>query len=338
MIIADETPKSNIEQWAQHKRFATIVAKHMRAAARPHDNLEGRSIRMANCAERIIYNIEPDGTMHYGGTWLCRDRLCPVCAWRLSIKRVGEMVATMARLAEEIPGAKAIHVCLTVRNCGGEELRDVINGLSEGFARLRRRSLWVDYIKGYMRSIEVSYNAEEETYHPHIHVIAIVGPGYTRQISMGDWVSMWRECANLEYNPIVWASHAYAKKPEVEPPRFAVYDLQADGPVASTEWEKSPDISAITEAIKYPLKPETLPKIAQNADIKTVAEALAGVRMIAFGGVVKKIRRELGFTDHDKPDELPETNINPGEMRPEFVLVYQWAANLRRYILTECGK
>lgn len=293
---------------------------------------------MRSCAERIIYNVEPDGSIKYGGTWLCRDRLCPICSWRLSIKRVSEMVQTMRRVAELMPGAKAIHVCLTVKNCAGEDLRPVIQNLSDGFARLRRRQLWLDYITGYMRSIEVTYNAETGEYHPHIHVVAIVGPGYIRQIGIGDWTELWRECARLDYKPIVWASHAYRRTPEAEPPRFAVYDLGADGPVQSTEWDASPDIAAIVEAIKYPLKPETLPEIAAAADIGTIARALCGVRLISFGGNVKQARRELGFTDHDAPDELPETSIKPEDLRPEFVLVYQWAAHLRRYTLTTAEK
>lgn len=335
MIIPPEAPKSNVEKWGKHKRFAMRVARHMKAAARSEaDPLAGRAARMANCAEKIIYNIDPEtGEIHYGGTWLCRDRLCPVCAWRLSIKRVGEMIATMQKVAAEKPGCKAIHVCLTVRNCAGEDLRTVIEQISAGFARLRRRLLWTEHILGYMRSIEVTYNENTEEYHPHIHCICIVGPGYLRQISIGEWSEMWGECCRLDYAPIVHATHAYKRPPKVEAPKYAVYDLTADGPVMGSEWAPSDDIKAIKEAIKYPIKPEDLPRIAEAADIRTIAESLAGIRLISFGGIVKRIRAELGYTDHDAPDELPEQNINPGDMLPQFALVYEWAAHLRRYTI-----
>lgn len=336
--ITEDEAKSNIFAWQKHKKMAVLVARHLRAAGNgatvTEDSMTRRAALMANCADRVFYNVHEDGSLTYGGTWLCRDRLCPVCAWRLSIKRLGEMMETVKVLAEKEPETKAIHVTLTVRNCAVDELRAVIKQISEGFARLRRRRLWTDYIRGYMRSIEVTFNAETGEYHPHIHVIAIVPGTYTRQINIGDWVDMWRDCCRLDYKPIVYARHAYKRPPTLDEPTFAVYEIERAGeitPAMSDEWGRTAAADAIREAMKYPVKPDALPAVALSGEIREFAEAISGVRLVAFGGIIKAIRAELGYTDHDEPTEAPETTIDPNAGIERYALVYAWIGHLGRY-------
>lgn len=323
MTIIPET-RPQINTWVLHKRINARVAKHFSIAAMGIPALRGRADRMKHCSEKIVYEIE-NGAYKYKGASLCRDRLCPICAWRLSIKRTGEMIETVKAIAEKYPKTKAIHIVLTVKNCILSDLREVLKQITTGFTRLKKRQLWRDYIIGYMRSIEITYNAETDTYHPHIHCIAIVPERYTRQISVGDWSDMWRDSARLNYNPLIWATQAYRAKPSVDIEQ-QIYDLERhDGGSGAAA-------AAIVEATKYAVKPQGLSDMAANGDIGEIAFAIQGFRMVSFGGVVKAMRRELGYTAKDEPaEQLPAIDINPSDGIDRFYLVYEWCSHLRSY-------
>ena len=56
-----------------------------------------------------------------------------------------------------------------------------------------------------MRAIEVTYNQQEDTYHPHIHCIFAVKAQYFTKgyIKKSEWQYIWGECCKTEYEPIV---------------------------------------------------------------------------------------------------------------------------------------
>lgn len=324
LIITDSNPKIN--QWRTHKLENLRVLKHFRIAAIGNPMLRGRYERMRDCGNFIQYTVDPEGKYHYTGAWLCKDRLCPICSWRLSVKRTAEMVKVLNKLHEEKPRTHAIHVVLTIRNCTAEELRPVLCQLTEGFTRLKKRQLWNDYILGYARSVEVTYNKESDTYHPHIHVIAIVPNAYTRQISIGDWVDMWRDSIRVNYNPIVWANQTYYKGDKS-------INLEYDFDQKDTNNDAAK--AAIIEACKYAVKPESIQSAAEAGDISTLATALNGLRLVSFGGILKKIRKDLKLSGSDKPNEqLPKTTIDPAEGINAYTLLYEWCSRTRSYIQT----
>ena len=310
---------SRIIKWNSLKKASVLVSKALKKDAFTRK----RGIIMASCSDRIIYKVEESGALTYAGTWLCRDRMCPICSWRLSVRRVAEMIKTVAVLAERYPETKAVHVVLTVKNCSLDMLGATIHAMSEGFARLRRRTLWNDYIKGYVRSVEITRNSATGEYHPHIHIVAIVPTTYTRQISIGDWRDLWMDCAKLSYLPQVYASHAYAKK---------------DIPTAEFQmvWNETSETAgaaraAIIEAIKYPMKPMSLQGAATTGDMPELAKQLQGIRLMSTGGIIKTIRRELGYSDTE-PRSLDEVTINPNDGIDRYYLVYKWAGSIGEYV------
>lgn len=315
-IITENAP---ISKWGVQKKRAKLVAKHMRLASGVYPSLKGRAYRMSHCSDTIAYEVMPDGSYRYAGACLCRDKLCPVCAWRLAVKRTGEMIKTIDKLTEIAPRTTAIHIVLTVKNCEASKLKAVIQAMSAGFARLRRRQLWKDYIIGYARSIEVTYNADKATYHPHIHCVCIVPDTYTRQISIGDWVELWRDCARLEYRPIVWASHAYTQRTT----------LYADASAHAYRFEDTNEAgaakNAIVEAMKYSIKPDTLIDAAQAGDIGEIAVQMAGIRTVSYGGILKQIRKMLGITGDEPTEQLPAEVINPTDAVERYYVVYEWS-------------
>lgn len=330
-IIPDADTAVKISEWSKHKRLNQKVVKHMRIASYQYRELRNRVFRMSDCGKKIVYEVV-DNVYKFAGASLCRDRLCPICAWRLSIKRTAEMMETIRQLSIEYPDTKAIHVVLTVRNCRLTELRDVLKQITQGFTRLKKRRLWQDYIMGYLRSVEITYNAETETYHPHIHCIAIVANRYSRQISVGDWSDMWRDAARLDYNPIIWATHAYAAtQPNVDIMQH-VYDIEQ----SKTDADKqAASKAAIIEAVKYAVKPTALDAIARAGDIGEFSRAVAGTRMLSCGGIVKQLRAKLGYTIKDEPGEqMPPCIINPDDIIDRYYVVYEWCATQGHYTLS----
>lgn len=314
-IISENT---GVSKWTAQKKRAKLVAKHMRLASGLYPALRGRAYRMSHCSDTIAYELLPDGSYRYAGACLCRDKLCPVCAWRLAVKRTGEMIKTIDKLVEIAPKTTAIHIVLTVKNCQAQDLKATITAMSEGFARLRRRQLWKDYIQGYARSIEVTYN-EQTGYHPHIHCVCIVPDTYTRQISIGDWIELWRDCARLSYRPIVWASHAYNS-------RTTLYaDASAHAYRMEDSMEAGAAKAAIVEAMKYSIKPDTLLSAAQAGDIGEVAIQMAGIRTVSYGGILKIIRQQLGITGDEPTEQLPAEVINPNAAVDRFYVLYEWS-------------
>lgn len=59
----------------------------------------------------------------------------------------------------------------TVKNVVGEKLGEELTNLTKSFDRLFRRAKVKKAVIGYLRAIEVTYNAERDDYHPHIHIV-----------------------------------------------------------------------------------------------------------------------------------------------------------------------
>lgn len=322
MIIPDNSAKINT--WNKHKKYSVRVAQHFSVAALGIPSLRKRAERMRNCGQKLLYRIE-NGHIVFAGATLCRDRLCPLCAWRLAIKRMGETINTINLLAKNEPDTKAIHVVLTIENVPVKELRSALLKISQGFTRMKKLRLFKEYVRGYMRSMEITYNPDTNTYHPHIHAICIVPSWYTKQISFGDWMDMWQDSTRTPYRPIIWVRQAYLK--------YESYYGEDGLETSISEELPTKAAAAIVEATKYACSPEGITSVSEAGHIHELAKAIQGIRMISFGGNIKKYRKELGYTDRDKPDEqLPPTVINPDEGIDRYYLAYEWCAAQGRYI------
>ena len=139
---------------------------------------------------------------------------------------------------ERQPKAKFIFLTLTVKNVVGEELSAELSRLTKSFDRLFKRAKVKKAVIGYLRAIEVTYNAERDDYHPHIHVLLMVKASYfggDYYISQDEWTAMWQQSAKLDYKPIVDVRKV---KPNQ---RKAKNEMDLRG--------------AIVETAKYPTKP-----------------------------------------------------------------------------------
>ncbi len=280
------------------------------------------------CSNQIVVsrNMET-GEAQVERAALCRDRLCPICSWRLAARRVFEMSNTISAMLSDTPDIKAAMLTLTVKNCDKDALRENIKGLCEGFTRLRKHAAFRRYVLGYARSVELTYNNENGTFHPHIHALLIFESSYKAYIKQSEFADMWRTAARLNYNPIVDIRYAYSKEVSAsELPEAAASSSEL--PEAAASFDALAELrNSIVEATKYAIKPGALRALLSDADAASLAQQMAGHRLIAYGGIIKEYRARCGYTDREDPapnDHIPLKEIPGGTVER---MAYTWAAS-----------
>jgi ribosomal protein S27AE len=93
----------------------------------------------------------------------CSVRVCPHCAYRRTMVLAGRM----ERFTLGKDGLR--YAVLAERNTG--DLREGVKLLWESWTRLRRSVRWKKYVKGCVVALEVTYNADGGTWHPHLNVL-----------------------------------------------------------------------------------------------------------------------------------------------------------------------
>lgn len=126
----------------------------------------------------------------------CKNRFCPICAWKKARKDALALSVMMAYLKQE-EKKEFIFLTLTAPNVPAEELNDEIKHYNQSFQRLMQRKEVSKVVKGYARKLEITYNEERDDYHPHFHVLIAVNKSYftqtTQYISRDRWLELWQK-------------------------------------------------------------------------------------------------------------------------------------------------
>lgn len=249
----------------------------------------------------------------------CRVRLCPMCGWRRSLKVFGQ-VSKVMDYVEENYNYKYIFLTLTVRNCYGEDLKDTLDLMTKSFSKLSRRKAFKKAIKGYFRSLEVTHNKKDNSYHPHFHLILAVNESYftdTRYyLSQKDWIQLWRESLKVDYEPIVDVRRLRKNKGK-EVAEVAKYTVKSDDFLIKDE--KGNVQKDVTDDV-----------------VKTLDRALHRKRLTSFGFAFRDIHRNLNLDDAENGD-LVDTD-NDEDLRDDLayvILRYQWSIGVKNYKLVE---
>ncbi|HFQ4497205.1 TPA: protein rep, partial [Enterococcus faecium] len=126
----------------------------------------------------------------------CKNRFCPLCAWRKARKDSMMLSIMMQAIAEE-KQYQFIFMTLTTPNVKAERLNDEIDLFNHALSKMFRRKKVQIAIKGYVRKLEITYNKEREDYNPHFHLILAVNKSYFTDkdyyIKQSEWLDLWRE-------------------------------------------------------------------------------------------------------------------------------------------------
>lgn len=131
---------------------------------------------------------------------LCKNRFCPVCAWRKARKDALGL-SLMMQYIKQKEDKQFIFLTFTTPNVTSEYLEDEIKHYNESFRRLSNRKHFKTIVKGYVRKLEITYNQKRDDYNPHFHVLIAVNKSYFTDkryyISQKEWLELWRDVTGM---------------------------------------------------------------------------------------------------------------------------------------------
>lgn len=245
----------------------------------------------------------------------CRERLCPMCAWRRSYKIFGQMSQIMDYLGNKYC---FIFLTLTVPNCKPNELDSLIDDMMKAWHKFVNRKAFKQAVKGFFRALEVTRNKKNGTYHPHFHVVLAVDPHYfkdDRYIKRDEWLSMWQQ--SMKDDSITQVDVRTMK------------DKKTGGTSAK-------DLkSAVAEAAKYAVKSADYVFEGNNklmdSIVLTLSSALSHRRLTALGGVFKSAWEQLGLDDPEDGDLIHLDNNIRSDLAT-MILRYEWSAGAYKLV------
>lgn len=272
-----------------HKSYAALVATAMQ-------ELPGFDLKARHLWECGTYlELDPEGKLVRSN--LCRERWCPVCQWRRSLRIYGQIQKMLGWLE---PGRyEYLHLVLTVPNCSAGDLKtecddlyrrssalfaDRLYGKRDQHARLAhcKRSF-----KGIVRALEVTYNADRDDYHPHLHCLIAVNPSYFTNP---------RDYYSQERLSVLWTGYngwKYGMKPH---DTFILHIRRI---------QPGERDNAVAEVAKYAVKPFhcDLDLDGYKRVLPVLNGALAGRRMLQLYGVFADAARALRIDLNDDEEQ-----------------------------------
>ena len=284
----------------------------------------GKADRVSDCGSFLdfAYAIDENGSMSESGKLhsanFCRDRLCPMCSWRRSLKIFGQVSHIMDCIAGNY---KFLFLTLTVPNCAPDELPATLDRLMVSFKKLMKYKR-LKFVKGFFRALEITRNKDTGTYHPHFHCILAVPMNYGKKeyVKHSEWLNLWRK--------------AYKDDSITQVDIRVLKDK--DGNRLEGEFTKSMK-AAIAEVAKYPLKSSEYlfsgDQVITDDIIRTLSDALFHRRLVAYGGCFKDAFEKMALDDPEEGDLIHlDDSIN--ESLSMLIVRYGWSCGVYKIIGT----
>lgn len=300
-----------------------------------------KMLKVDNCGSYLEFKRLHDDRLKLQRAFFCKDRLCPLCAWRRSLKVYGMVSAVTGKILEK-KNYSFLLLTFTLRNCWGPDLSREIDHLLQGYSLFRRVRKVERSFLGMFRSLEVTRNWQKFnedgslnewylSYHPHIHVLVCVDSDkyfsdsyyYVEQAEL---VEMWQSCCDVDYLPSVDIREIKGGRREIE--------------------------KAVAEVAKYTLKskdvvPEDVPLVDDVKDsrdleaefdmdenIFTLSEALFNRRLVSFSGIFGKVKRQIfGNEDAVDGDLVHVEDDSLSDEEEAAVVKYYWNRGVSDYCL-----
>lgn len=315
-FLSDRDKKGKERPWKQKKNISMLLANS-------YERLRlKKAYLVKECGSYLEFKrYVESGVFKLNGANFCKDRLCPMCSWRRSLKIFGQTSKVMDR-ALETKEYRFLFLTLTCKNVYGEELSSKIDDLFKAFNLIFKRKQVKSIAKGWFRALEVTHNIDGkskdyDTYHPHFHIVIMVNKSYFKKteqyLTQNDWTSLWKESLGVNYTPIV--------------------NVKAFKTASKAETAKS-----VAESAKYTVKDndyliQDSEELTDNT-VMVLNNALKGRRLIAFGGELRKIHKTLNLDDTEDGD-LNNTDNDDDSLRDDLNYVierYKWNIGYKQYI------
>lgn len=279
------------EKWTAKKAAGARRAETMKRAG-----FYTRAERIELCGKEIHgYQCRDCGHFEVSRANFCRDRMCPLCNWRLSMKRFAKMLDIARTVREEEPGGWEA-VTLTVKNCPVNKLTETINEMMKAWNCCMSNREMKEVCAGWARSLEITYNHKTRTFHPHFHVILVKNGSESAGRTL---VKRWLNCKYTTAGYMAQETHEIKSRWEENAAEHIIDDVT---------------IHAILEAYKYAVKeqPDEDGKTVDDMPVgafRKLVEGIDGRRLVAFGGVIKYWAKVLEAEDLDNIDDEAAEDI-----------------------------
>lgn len=276
---------------------------------------DSKASRLSLCGKSLTFIVDDSGNKKLINAESCRVRLCPLCAWRRSLKNFWNTMHILNFWQQEGNEYSFIFLTLTVRNVEGVELSSTLDALFGAFQRFSQRDAVRKVFLGMVRNVEITHNINPksesyDTFHPHIHCIVAVKPSYFKShdyLSQKRITALWREALRADYDPIVDVRRV-----------------------------KGSDAHAVAECSKYAAKaadyiiPDDWDLTV--ATVKILDRALDRRRLIAYTGVFRKAMNALKLEDAEDGDLNNVDSLDDVALGEHTrVETYYWYSGYRQY-------
>ena len=307
-MLLDDEKNGKKRPWKPKKIRALKVADSFQRLG-----WEKKASRVRFCGSSLAFLVEVEtGEKRLHDADFCRERLCPMCQWRKSLKVFQEVSKVMDVVQQENKNLIPLFLTLTVRNCPTDELSKTLDIIFKGWYRLTNHRNMQRIVKGWFRALEVTYNDDSDTFHPHLHAVIMVDKSYFKAgckdyMETADWVQMWRTAAKLDYDPVCDVRRVKGKRKH----------------------------KAIAEVAKYTMKDTDFIKEAPDLTdtlVYFLSTGLKNRRLFAFGGILKDIAKQMGA---ESPDEGDLIHVDDDAIRGDVATmleVYHWNFGIADYV------
>lgn len=305
-VLQDEQ-NGKVRPWRPKKIRSLKVADSFQRLG-----FEKKAMRVRFCGSALgfLKNLKTGEKKLYSADF-CRERLCPMCQWRKSMKVFHQVSKVMDRAEQENKDIVPLFLTLTLKNCSGDDLKTTLDIVFKGWNLLWKQRKMERIAKGWFRALEVTYNKESDTFHPHIHAVLVVDKGYFKgkdYMETVDWVQTWKKVLKLDYDPIC--------------------DIRK---IKNGKGKHK----AVAEVAKYTLKDTDFVHDDNELTdklIEVLSTSLTGRRLFAFGGLLKQIAKQIGIEELAEGDLV---HIDEEKVREDVATVlevYRWNFGLANYV------
>lgn len=281
-----------------YSHFQEMTARYADLLSLTEYNNTQIHVDLAKCGNFLVFSPNSEGKAHLVGANFCRKRCCPMCMWRKSERQFANCLKIAEILTPQ--GYRFLHLVLTVPNCpdGGKTLTEAVRLLYSSFSRFYRYADVKRAFKGVLRCLEVSYNYEKHTFHPHLHCLVAVKKSYFNDSRVYLSIDLLRK---------LWKKATRSER-----------DLQV-----YVRAIKEDDKMGFAEVSKYCVKPLDLEQgnETENAYIlSALVYTLKGCRFTQTYGVIKEAMAQAKASDEAEPADIEE--ISKSERM--FAFRYDW--------------
>lgn len=168
----NQTLAMNLKNYAKHKNLALTIQKTLASfykrkefkSEKLEDRFSHQGLAILNCGNSLSFNKyhNEEKTIKLNHANFCKNRLCPMCAWRWHLK----YNAIIKRTFQILGKGHYYHLVLTIPNLKVINKQILLNLKERASLFLKKYMKINDYFLGFEMTI-----GKDKSYHPHFHIV-----------------------------------------------------------------------------------------------------------------------------------------------------------------------